>query len=147
MSLQDIERRRDITRHKPTVHRAKEFTIPPWDHVSNSHHRSAERNPPPTRTMTQLEAMSYSTDGGGEGAMMGGRGGGGDATSASHYEQGVPGEPSTGNDGLVCHQHIQPHIEVSLDGIEVEIELPPSAGSRATEFRDSTLHGFGLRHI
>ena len=33
------------------------------------------------------------------------------------------------------HQHIQPHIEVSLDGIEVEIELPPSAGSLATEFR------------
>ena len=53
---------------------------------------------------------------------------------ASNHGVEVLGGPSTGNDGLVYPQDIQPRIDIAPDDVEIEIELPPPTDSLATEF-------------
>ena len=55
--------------------------------------------------------------------VVGGGRGGGVAVASNHGVE-VLGGPSTGNDGLVYPQYIQPRIEIAPDKVEIEIELP-----------------------
>ena len=126
--MKDQERGRGITAlPTPTVHRVEEVELPPGALVYCSHPRSAKRR---SNAKRQLILATKSVDGGGGGSAADA----GDASVASNHGVEVLGGPSTGNDGLVDPQYIQPRIEIAPDNVEIEIELPPPTDSLATEF-------------